>query len=116
MIPDFEKAATKALEILIDQKISTLPIVPLPIVKNTSGVLAMPFAELANNAGIERANLVPLFGSNQDAVTFFLEWIKSSISLLTINIFLLMQSAEALQESLVTLFLVMTEQNRLMSE
>ena len=72
MIPEFERAATKALEILIEQKINTLPIVPLPIVKNTSGVLAMPFAELANNAGIERANLVPLFGSNQDAVTFYI--------------------------------------------
>ena len=30
----------------------------------------MPFADLANNAGIERNNLVPMFGENQDAVTF----------------------------------------------
>lgn len=71
MNPDYTKAATKALEILISQNIRTVPIVPLPIIKNTEGVLAMPFAELAQNAGIERHNLVPLFGSNQDAVTFF---------------------------------------------
>ena len=71
MIPDFEKAATKALEVLIQQQIKTVPIIPLPIIKNTDGVLAMPFEELAHNAGIERNNLVPLFGSNQDAVTFF---------------------------------------------
>ena len=52
--------------------VSTVPISPLPIVKSTPGVLAMPFEELANNAGIERNQLVPLFGENQDAVTFFI--------------------------------------------
>lgn len=72
MKPDFERAAVKAMETLIEHKISTAPVIPLPIVKQTAGVLAMPFAELANNAGIERSNLIPMFGENQDAVTFYI--------------------------------------------
>lgn len=71
MAPNYETAAIKALETLIEQKISTLPIDPLPIIKNTPGVLVMPFADLASNASIERNQLVPLFGQNQDAVTFY---------------------------------------------
>ena len=70
MTPNFEAAATKALETLINHHICAAPVDPLPIVKRTEGVIAMPFAELANNAGIERSNLVPMFGENQDAITF----------------------------------------------
>ena len=72
MTPDYEKAASMALETLIKHKITAAPIDPLAIVKRTEGVLAMPFAELACNAGIERSNLVPMFGMNQDAVTFYI--------------------------------------------
>lgn len=72
MAPNYETAAIKALETLVEQKISTLPIDPLPIIKNTPGVLVMPFADLASNASIERNQLVPMFGQNQDAVTFYI--------------------------------------------
>ena len=72
MKPNYENAAVSAMRVLALHHVSTVPISPLPIVKSTPGVLAMPFAELANNAGIERQNLVPMFGSNQDAVTFFI--------------------------------------------
>lgn len=68
--PDYTLAASSALRVLIFHGIKTAPIVPLPIIKSTPGVLAMPFADLANNAGIERNNFVPMFGENQDAVTF----------------------------------------------
>ena len=70
MTPDFELAATAALRTLLFHNITAAPIVPLPIVKSTPGVLAMPFAELAYNVGMERNKLVPLFSENQDAVTF----------------------------------------------
>lgn len=72
MIPNYEKAAIAALDTLVNHQICTAPVDPLPIIKNTPGVLAMPFAELAVNAGVERGTLVPMFGENQDAVTFFL--------------------------------------------
>jgi hypothetical protein len=72
MTPNYELAATKALETLIEYNICSSPIDPLPIVKSTEGVIAMPFADLAANAGVERSNLVPMFGVNQDAVTFFI--------------------------------------------
>lgn len=72
MTPNYDLAATKALETLIANNIRTLPIDPLPIIKNTPGVLVMPFADLASNASIERNQLVPMFGQNQDAVTFYI--------------------------------------------
>ena len=72
MKPDYELAAASALRTLIFHNVNVAPVVPLPIIKHTRGVLAMPFADLANNAGIERNHLVPMFGENQDAVTFYI--------------------------------------------
>ena len=72
MKPDYEKSALKAMETLIEHKIHIAPIEPLRIVKNTKGVLVMPFADMAFNAEVERNNLIPLFGANQDAVTFYI--------------------------------------------
>lgn len=71
--PDYTLAATSALRTLIFHNVTVAPVVPLPIIKHTRGVLAMPFADLAHNAGIERNNLVPMFGENQDAVTFHID-------------------------------------------
>ena len=70
MNPNYEKAATKALEILRDSGITETPIFPLPILKNYPGVRVMSFSEMAYENGIERTNLIPLFGKNQDAATF----------------------------------------------
>ena len=77
MTPDFELAATAALRTLLFHNITAAPIVPLPIVKSTPGVLAMPFAELAYNVGMERNKLVPLFSENQDAVSLRELYIKA---------------------------------------
>lgn len=76
MTPDYELAATAALRTLLFHNITSAPVVPLPIVKTTPGVLAMPFSDLANNSGIERNKLVPMFSENQDAVTFFVNFEK----------------------------------------
>ena len=70
MVPNFEKAARLALETIISNKISTAPVDPLPIYKRAPGVLVLSFAEMSSNAGIDRQDLVSLFGENQDAATF----------------------------------------------
>ena len=38
MTPDYEAAANKALETLIENKINTTPIIPLPVLKRMPGV------------------------------------------------------------------------------
>lgn len=70
--PDYVTAASKALQILIDNNITETPINPLPILLNYPGVRVMPFTRMAIDAGIDRQELVPLFG-NQDAATFHLD-------------------------------------------
>ena len=70
MKPDFDRAAIAAMQILIDHQITETPIVPLPILKNYPGVRVMSFTHMADKAGIERDDLVPLFGPRQDAATF----------------------------------------------
>lgn len=70
MKPDYERAATAAMETLLSYKIDTAPILPLPIFKHTRGVLALSFAEVSRGAGMDRKEAVTMFGStNQDAVT-----------------------------------------------
>ena len=70
MTPDYEKAAIKATEILIQNKIGTAPVDPLPILKRTPGVLVMTFEELSNKTNIERQEILDTLGcKNQDAIT-----------------------------------------------
>lgn len=70
MKPNYDKAATKAMEILIQYGITSAPIDPLPILKRMPGVLLVSFTEMSQSIGIERKNLVTMFGNeNQDAVT-----------------------------------------------
>ena len=70
MIPNYEKAAVKALETLIKYQITSAPVLPLPMLKRMPGVLVVSFAEMAQSSGIDRKNLVTMFGNeNQDAVT-----------------------------------------------
>lgn len=70
MKPDYERAAIAATQILIDHGITETPIVPLPILKNYPGVRVMNFARMADEAGVDRDDLIPLFGPRQDAATF----------------------------------------------
>ena len=73
MQPDFDKAATKAMEVLIANHITETPVDSLSILLKYPGVRVMSFKNFAAQAGIERHDLVPMFGSNQDAATFHLD-------------------------------------------
>ena len=73
MTPDFEKAAAAAMNLLIEKHITKTPIDALDILLNTDGVRVMTFSSMALETGKDREQLVPLFGENQDAVTFRLE-------------------------------------------
>lgn len=80
MKPDYEKAAVAAMNILIgkeddpDKKpITKTPIDALDILLHWPGVRVMTFSRMATETGKRREELVPLFGENQDAVTFRLE-------------------------------------------
>ena len=70
MTPDYEKAAVKATETLIKYHIGTAPIDPLPMLKQTSGVLVVSFEEISNQKNIARKEVLDTLGcKNQDAVT-----------------------------------------------
>lgn len=73
MVPDYEKAATKALEILVNRQTSATPIDALSILLKYPGVRVMTFSRMATETGKERDELVPLFGECQDAATFHLD-------------------------------------------
>ena len=73
MIPDFNRAATAAMQILIDNQITETPISSTQILLNYPHVRVMSFANMADNQEIDRDDLVPLFGINQDAATFRLD-------------------------------------------
>ena len=73
MKPDYDRAATKAMEILVENRITETPIVPLPILKNYPGVRVISFTKMADEIGIIRRDLIPLFGGNMDAATFKLD-------------------------------------------
>lgn len=70
MLPNYDLAATKAMELLISNKITETPILSLPILKNYPHVRIMSFANMADDSEIKRDDLVLKFGSNQDAATF----------------------------------------------
>lgn len=70
--PNYETAATKALELLLDRNISKTPINPLSLLLETKHVRVMSFSEFADEIEIERHDLISKFGRNQDAATFSL--------------------------------------------
>ena len=74
--PDYDAAATKAMQILIDNEITETPIIPLPILMKYPNVRVMSFTSIADNTEIDRSDLIPMFGANQDAVTFHLSSIE----------------------------------------
>jgi hypothetical protein len=70
MTPDYERAATKATETLIQYNIGTAPIDPLPLLKKTPGVLVFTFKEMSDRTNIDRKDILNQLGcNNQDAVT-----------------------------------------------
>lgn len=72
MTPDYDRAAIAAMRLLIENNITETPIKPMPIMLAYPGVRVMPFTHMASEAGIDREDLVPMFGGNQDAATFHL--------------------------------------------
>ena len=73
MTPNYDLAATKAMETLIENHITETPVDSLSILLKYPGVRVVSFKKFATEAGMERRDLVPLFGANQDAATFHLE-------------------------------------------
>lgn len=70
MTPNYERAATAALETLITHGIKSAPVDPLPILKSFPTVQLRSYQELSELSGIDREKLVTIFGlSNQDAAT-----------------------------------------------
>lgn len=68
--PDYQTAAIKAAEVLIQYGICTAPVDPLPILKSWPGVFVVSFAEMSEHIGTDRQDLVSICGeNNQDAVT-----------------------------------------------
>ena len=66
MYPDFERATAKAESIIKQHGIAC----PMTILKKTPGVLVASYAETSESLGIERQNLMEMFGEhNQDAFT-----------------------------------------------
>ena len=73
MNADYDRAANLAMETLIANSITETPIDSLSILLKYPGIRVMSFTKFATQAGIERHELIPLFGSNQDAATFHLD-------------------------------------------
>ena len=70
MNPDYQKAALKATETLIRFGINSAPISPLPILKNTPGVLVFSYESISHHVDQDRRCLMSVFGGdNQDAFT-----------------------------------------------
>lgn len=72
MVPDYDRAAIAAMEMLVNNNITETPIVTMPLIKSYHGVRVMSFAHMADEAGVDRDDLIPMFNKNQDAATFHL--------------------------------------------
>ena len=70
MIPDYSRAATAAMQLLLDNKITETPISSSRLLLSYPHVRVMSFSNMADNSEVNREDLVPLFGLNQDAATF----------------------------------------------
>ena len=86
MTPDYQNAAIKAAQTLIDYKITATPVSPLPILKKYPGVIVVPFAEVAHRIGMERENLIDIFGNeSRAAVTTIRQVAGETMYIVTYN-------------------------------
>ena len=67
MTPDFQKAAIKAAETIIQSDVIKTPISPFHILKSFKNVQLVPFAEIANTINMDRDKLIDTFGSESRA-------------------------------------------------
>lgn len=70
MKPNYDLAATKAMEILLENNVTETPISALPILLQFPHVRVVPFTKMADEVKKQRTDLVPMFVTNQDAATF----------------------------------------------
>ena len=75
--PDIDAAAIRAMEILRDHGITETPVNPMDFLVEYTNVRIMPFTRMAQIAGMKRHDLVPMFGSNQDAALFHMTGMES---------------------------------------
>ena len=74
MMPDYETAARKAIETLIEHNICSAPVDPLPMLKRIPGVLVINYADMSDSLGMKRSNMMSMLGiRNQDAATSVIE-------------------------------------------
>ena len=70
MTPDYERAALKATEILIQFGITSAPVDPLPILKRIPGVVVTTYQSMSDSMNQDRSCLLSMFnGRSQDAFT-----------------------------------------------
>lgn len=70
MTPDYQAAAIKATETLIQFGINSAPVAPLPILKRIPGVLVLSYEAVSNAIDQNRECVISMFGEkNQDAFT-----------------------------------------------
>ena len=70
MKPDYQKAAIKAAETLIQHGIKSTPVSPLPILKSTPGVLVFSYQDVSEKLDQDRRCVMSMFvNGNQDAFT-----------------------------------------------
>ena len=70
MTPDYDRAATKAAEILIKYGVCTAPVDPIPIFKRADGFNVVTFTEMSSRIGMDRKELISSFeAENRDAVS-----------------------------------------------
>lgn len=70
MKPDYDRAATAAMQFLKDNNIRSTPISPLPLLRNIENVQVRSYEELSEFSGISRDDLIMMYGlGNQDAAT-----------------------------------------------
>ena len=70
MMPDYDRAATAAAEILIKYGINTAPVDPIPIFKHADNFNVVTFTEMSRRIGMDRRDLLSSFDAeNHDAVS-----------------------------------------------
>lgn len=70
MTPDYDRAASKAAEILVKYNIRSAPVMPVPIIKQAKNCNVVTFEEMSQIVGLERKELISSFDAqNRDAIT-----------------------------------------------
>ena len=67
--PNYDAAASKALETLIKNQTNAAPVDPFTMLKNTPGVIVISFTEMSTRLGVDRDNIIDIIDRNQDAIT-----------------------------------------------